>query len=317
VKRKAGSKAGNKAAKKKKSPASGGRPPKRGATTRGRAVSKPVAVKRKASTKTRRQLKRSIKKQTARLLSPTLLQPVAFTTAPAIFAGLDTGSFPGLNPLGAWFGQCPYTWLGYYLNSPCHSAAKYAPWMGNWRTLLQQGWSGLAILYVGHQVQKCGSADLSRGTGQAHGQSTISLMATDEQFPAGCVVFLDVEPFDPPLPQNMSDYVRGWIRALLDDGRFKPAIYCHTKNANDLLLASQQEFADAGRASGRPLFWVTHPVDSFSVSTSSPVDSGVAFADIWQGLTDTNETYNNVTLPLDANVSVLSNPSNVPGNLSQ
>lgn len=312
MRKKRPSKAGNQKAKqKKKPPSSRARPVKRGTAARARTVSKRVPTRRKAAGKARPKPRRNVKKKPIRLLRQALLQGAVFTSGPGIFAGLDTGSFPGLNPLGGWFGQCPYLWLGYYLNSPCHSSAKYTPWMGNWRALLQQGWGGLAILYVGHQVSKCGSNDLSRATGQAHGQSTISLMAIDEQLPAGCAVFLDVEPFDPPLPQNMSDYVRGWIRALLDDGQFKPAIYCHTKNANDLLLASQQEFADAGLASGRPLFWVTHPVDSFSVSTSSPADSGVSFADIWQGLTDTSETYNNVTLPLDANVSVLSNPSNV------
>ena len=134
--------------------------------------------------------------------------------------------------------------------------------MGNWRALLQQGW-GLAILYVGHQVQVCGSDDLSRVTGQAHGRATVSLMATNEQLPNGCAVFVDVESFDPPLPQEMSDYLRGWIRALLNDGRFKPGVYCHTASANDLLLASQQEYADAGLPSGRPFLWVTHPARRF------------------------------------------------------
>jgi hypothetical protein len=225
-------------------------------------------------------------------------------------AGLDTGSFPGLGLLSRWFRQCPYTWLGYYLNSPCHTATRYRPWMGNWRSLIQQGW-GLAIIYVGHQVNGCGADQLSRVIGEAHGQATISLMGDAEQLPNGCVVFLDVEPFDSPIPTQMSDYVRGWVRALLVDGRFKPGIYCHTRNANDILLTCEQEYSDAGVPDGRPLFWVSHPTNTFDLATSSPSDSGVRFADIWQGKANSTENYNNLSLLLDENVSLLGNPSSV------
>ncbi len=225
-------------------------------------------------------------------------------------AGLDTGSFPGLNLLARWFGHCPYTWLGYYLNSPCHTASRYKPWMGNWRSLVQQGW-GLAILFVGYQANGCGSDDLSRGVGESHGTATISLMGKAEGFANGCTVFLDVEFFESPIPAPMSDYICGWIRALLDDGRFKPGIYCHTRNANEIFLSCEQEFAAAGRPDGRPLFWVTHPTIDFDLATSNPSDSGVAFADIWQGRANSTETYNDAPLLLDENVSLVGNPSGV------
>ena len=235
---------------------------------------------------------------------------LAFSGAPGIFVGLDAGNFPGLNPLDHWFGQSPYTWVGYYLNSPCHSATKWKPWMGNWRSLLQQGW-GLALIYVGYQVDGCGSDQLSRAAGIAHGQNTISLLANDEQMPGGCTVFLDVEGFDPPLPADMADYVRGWVRALLDDATLKPGIYCSAKNADEVLLACQREYADFGLPSGRPLFWIARYTAGFDLSTSKPRDSGVSYADLWQGKANANETYDGFSIQVDENVSSSANPSNV------
>src|SRR5829696_7246534 len=69
------------------------------------------------------------------------------TNAP--YLGFDTGTYPGDAAMRAWrSGNSPYSWSGYYLQSPCHQDDG---WMGKRQTLESMGY-GLAVLYVGQQT---------------------------------------------------------------------------------------------------------------------------------------------------------------------
>ena len=63
--------------------------------------------------------------------------------------GFDTHTFPGEKTMRAWKDEpgAPYSWVGYYLPSPCH---KDASWVGQRQLLTDMGW-GLAVVYVGQQ----------------------------------------------------------------------------------------------------------------------------------------------------------------------
>ena len=65
------------------------------------------------------------------------------------YLGFDTGTYPGDKAMRAWrTGNSPYSWSGYYLQSPCHQDDG---WMGKRETLTDMGY-GLAVLYVGQQT---------------------------------------------------------------------------------------------------------------------------------------------------------------------
>src|SRR3954471_757032 len=64
--------------------------------------------------------------------------------------GFDTHTFPGEKTMRAWKNApgAPYSWVGYYLPSPCH---KDGSWVGKRQLLQSMGW-GLAVVYVGQQT---------------------------------------------------------------------------------------------------------------------------------------------------------------------
>jgi hypothetical protein len=74
---------------------------------------------------------------------------VANEVAHPSYLGFDTGKYPGDDAMRAWrTGNSPYSWVGYYLKSPCHQDDG---WMGKRETLTAMDY-GLAVLYVGQQT---------------------------------------------------------------------------------------------------------------------------------------------------------------------
>ena len=109
------------------------------------------------------------------------------------------------------------------------------------------------------------------------------------------------------IPASMRDYYRAWVARVLADGRFRPAIYAHQRNAADIYADVRATFDSAG-AREAASFWVSSPVMTFSLA-SSPADVGFAFARVWQGVVHTPETWNGVALTIDRNVSDSPSPS--------
>jgi len=223
--------------------------------------------------------------------------------------GFDCGSYPGDDAVTKWAnGGSPFSFLGFYLDAPCHSRNAFKPWAGHYQFLKSLGW-GLAIVYVGRQVTGCGSQHLDAANGTADATDAIT-KAHAEGFPAHAVIFLDIEPFDPPVPSGMTAYLSAWLDTFLADGSFEPGIYCHSKNALDLHEIGETRYAEAGRASGAPSFWITRVKSSFDPATSAPSDCGVSFADVWQGQIDiSGVTHAGVALDIDFNVATTANPS--------
>lgn len=221
------------------------------------------------------------------------------------------GSYPGDAAVKAWAnGGSPFSFIGFYLDAPCHSARTFTTWSGKLSLLESLGW-GLAVVYVGRQVKGCGAKSLTGAIGASDGADAIA-KAKAEGFRKGSIIFLDVEPFDGAVPAGMEEYVSAWLDALLADTTFGTGIYCHSKNALDLHLIGEERFAAAGLSSGAPSFWITRVKASFDPKTSVPTDCGVSFADIWQGQIDVKGVKNaGVKLDIDFNVVSLANPSKV------
>jgi hypothetical protein len=285
----------------------------------GSAKAKPVGARKKTSKETsssRATVKKSAEKSGVRQLSAPALMASQAVAAQSHFPGFDTGSYPGDAVMRAWFGK-PFVFTGFYLEAPCHNATKFKPFMGHLQTLKEIGW-GLVVVYVGRQAAGCGANKLTREQGLIDAADAIS-KAKSEGISQGATVFLDVELMD-SISTKMLQYMRGWIAGVLQDKSYKPGIYAHFRNANALMTAGREEFAEQGQPDGAPAFWVVRvPGGSkFDVSKSSPQDlnalspTPISFANVWQGNIDIkSETHGGMKFgPVDENVANSANPSN-------
>jgi hypothetical protein len=129
--------------------------------------------------------------------------------------------------------------------------------------------------------------------------------AEREGFAHGTTVFLDLERMD-ALHQAMRDYYTAWVNAVLVDGRYRPGIYVHTDNANVVYSDVKRAYLAAG-IRDEPPFWVAKSV-GFDPN-KLPKEMGHAFATVWQGVLDVEQTWAGHKIPIDVNVSGLRNPS--------
>ena len=233
------------------------------------------------------------------------------------YPGFDIGLYPGDGSLQAWkYPSSPYRWLGYYLPSPCHRDASFS---GKRAFITSLGW-GTAVLYVGQQdwanmpsiaasanrasenQAVCSASLLSNDQGTAEAADAVAQVRA-QGFPDGTTVFLDVEHVS-AISQQLLDYYRAWTAGVLADGHYKPGVYAHKANAPTFYDLS---ITDPHGARYTPPFWIAS-WSNFSLS-SKPGDVGLAFAQLWQGLGGVNQTYNGVTLNIDADVATKVSPS--------
>jgi hypothetical protein len=133
--------------------------------------------------------------------------------------------------------------------------------------------------------------------------------AAAEGFANGTTIFLDLERMD-FLHQQMRDYYSAWVAAVLADGRYRPGIYVHSYNA-DIVHADVKAIYTAAGRDDDPPFWVTKSA-GFEL-TKLPHEVGHAFASVWQGVLDVEQTFNGKRIKLDVNVSKSPSPSAVMG----
>lgn len=228
--------------------------------------------------------------------------------------GFDTREYPGDAAMAAWRQDSPYRWVGYYLESPCRPQST---WMGRRAALAQAGW-GLAVLYVGEQQWAdttsytpsagerllCSRVNLTAAQGAADAADA-ARVARAEGFPAGTRIYLNVERVD-SVGTGLADYVRAWMRALLDAGTYRPGLYAHDANATALYALLMRDFTDRQIGTG-PAVWVARS-GNFDLS-AAPRESGHPYARIWQGRFNVDESWGGASIRIDANVADSADPS--------
>ena len=127
-----------------------------------------------------------------------------------------------------------------------------------------------------------------------------------EGFPAGTVIFLDIEHMN-TVPRAMRDYYEAWTARVLADGRYRPGFYAHTANAA-LIYDDVKSVYDSLHVSDEPPFWVAGNTAEFARG-KAPTDVGHAFAAVWQGVLDRVEERNGHRLPIDVSVAATPSPS--------
>jgi hypothetical protein len=185
-----------------------------------------------------------------------------------------------------------YAFTGFYLpGAPDHPDPS---WKGTRSTLEQAGW-GVIIIYVGRQNT---SSSASANQGSLDGKDAVQRTKT-EGFAAGSVIFLDVE-FGDALGQAMLDYVMAWFQAIVQDGTYRPGVYCHIHN-----FPSVQAITNVlGTA---VTFWICGG-SGFSMA-SSPSGCGFVDAVAWQGWLDSRDPSQTVEFLIDVNLATSTNPS--------
>jgi hypothetical protein len=215
--------------------------------------------------------------------------------------------------MAAWIeGDSPYEWVGYYLPAVCH---KDTSWSGKRETLERLGW-GTAVIYVGQQSwpkrstggragDRCATKFVNASHGAIDASDAIARTRA-EGFPAGTVIFLDVE-WMATVPATMREYYRAWTRAVLADGRYRPGIYAHEHNAQTVYADVHEEVARTGSTFDPP-FWLAGKSKEFAIG-KNPGDVGHVFADVWQGLLDVVRMRGGIRLPVDVSVAAEADPS--------
>lgn len=150
----------------------------------------------------------------------------------------------------------------------------------------------------------CDSDFVTPARGAAEGRDAVA-RAASEGFPPGTTIFLDLERMD-VLPNAMRAYYTAWTRAVLADGRYRPGIYAHDFNVRTVYTDVKGAYAQAGIAE-EPPFWVAKG-RGFDLA-KLPSDVGHAFAAVWQGILDVEQTWAGHRIPIDVNVAATRSPS--------
>jgi hypothetical protein len=247
--------------------------------------------------------------------------PIANAYEKGHYVGFDTHTYPGTATMKTWKNTpgSPYSWVGYYLPSPCHDDKS---WVGKRDTLVAMGW-GVAVVYVGEQTwgkkpraltpaqadaqrakSDC-SADLVSAAEGTRNADDATAKTKAEGFPAGSVVFLDIERME-NIPDAMRDYYKAWTQRMLADSVYVPGYYAHEHNAQQIHDDVLPLFQAAGRKD-EPRFWIAGG-KGFDTGRA-PQDVGYAFAGMWQGVIDVARSVANIKLPVDVNVGSWASPS--------
>jgi len=96
----------------------------------------------------------------------------------------------------------------------------------------------------------CSSQFVSAARGTADANDAIAKTAA-EGFANGTSIFLDIERMD-AVPRAMRDYYQAWTQRVLEDGRFRPAYYAHSYNANLIYRDVKQVLVASGVTSDPP-----------------------------------------------------------------
>jgi hypothetical protein len=222
--------------------------------------------------------------------------------ADTYYAGFDSLEYPGIDAMNWLFvaANSNLQWCGYYL-APAPNRPT-SGWQGQY-TSLKDSW-GIAPIYVGQQDPKTHNpkCTLTAEQGVLDAAEALALAQAD-QFPDKTCVYLDWEQGD-ITAAGAADYIKAWVKAVDDDGRIRPGIYC--------THAAAQKIANViDTLNPTPIvrFWcvkVSSTADHdftgklTEIPAIDPAGSGFAAALMWQ-----REQNAKVTFPADAPISRL------------
>ncbi len=198
------------------------------------------------------------------------------------FYGFDRDVYPGdeaFTTLGKTF-----SFTGYWLSPPPNE--KTNTWTGK-REFLQKSGFGFLVLYRGRDSQEFRNESDASAKGATDAQ-TAAENAGKDHFPAGTIIYLDVEEGGRLAPAYHS-YLHAWAD-MLGRNSYRAGVYCSgmpAKEPGGVTILTADDIRD--HAESREFTYFVYndacppsPGCSISSSTPSPAASGVSFARAWQ-----------------------------------
>ncbi len=196
------------------------------------------------------------------------------------YLGFDSNDYPGDANLKAL--RQTFSFTGYWLNHP--PGEKTNTWIGH-RACVESAGFGFLVLFNGRFFKELKNVAHANALGKSDALAAVAA-AKREGFPAGTIIFLDQEQGGRMLPEQKA-YIYAWVDGV-NAGGFGAGIYCSGMAAADDggVVTAEDIRQNAG---GRKItYWVTNdacppsPGCAFPRKSPSPVDSGIAFAEVWQ-----------------------------------
>jgi hypothetical protein len=198
------------------------------------------------------------------------------------YLGFDLNAYPGDDALPLL--KKTFSFASYWLSAP--PGEKNNSWTGKRKLLEQQGF-GFLVLFNARESREVKNMQAAQAKGVLDAQHAAKL-AVQERFPAGTIIFLDVEEGG-RLPASYQTYLQTWFETLAASG-FRPGVYCSgiaVDEGHGVRITTAQDIrSHAG--SNRIVFWVYNdtcppsPGCAFPTVPPSPSLSGTDFANIWQ-----------------------------------
>ena len=200
-------------------------------------------------------------------------------SASATFLGFDRNDYPGDANLTLL--RRTFSFTGYWLNNP--PGGRTNTWTGKRPKLASTGF-GFLVLYNGrlYKELKRNPAELGRSDGQA-----AIAAAKREGFPAGTIIFLDIEEGGRMLPEQKA-YIYAWVDTVNAAG-FRAGVYCSGIPAKEGKATVVTAYDIRQNAAGRRIaYFVTNdvcppsPGCALPANAPNPAGSGIDFAEVWQ-----------------------------------
>jgi hypothetical protein len=196
------------------------------------------------------------------------------------YLGFDRNDYPGDANLKTLRQTFSYT--GYWLNNP--PGEKTNSWRGH-RAAVESAGLGFLVLFNGRLYVQLKSVARATALGKSDAQAAASALRR-EGFPAHSVIFLDQEQGGRMLPEQKA-YLYAWVDGVTDAG-FRAGIYCSGIPApqDNNVVTAEDIRANAGER--QIIYWAINdacppsPGCAFPQRKTSPAQSGVSFAEVWQ-----------------------------------
>ncbi|MDP9339619.1 MAG: DUF1906 domain-containing protein [Acidobacteriota bacterium] len=198
------------------------------------------------------------------------------------YLGFDRDVYPGDSAFPIL--RKTFAFTSYWLSPP--PAEKTTTWVGK-RDLLRQSGFGFLVLYRGRDSREFVTASDGPSKGTLDAQ-TAAAAAKKQGFPAGTIIFLDIEEGG-RLPPAYHAYLHAWVDVLARNG-YRAGVYCSGMPVKEpggvIILTADDIRANAG---ARDLAFFVYndtcppsPGCSFPGNAPSPAQSGVSYAHAWQ-----------------------------------
>jgi hypothetical protein len=199
----------------------------------------------------------------------------------ASYYGVDLNEYPGDENLAGL--RTVFRYTGYWLNRP--PGAQVNEWAGK-RNAVEKAGLGFLVLFNGRLDAELRKSDAGKA-GQDDAAEA-SALARREGFPAGTVIFLDIEEGGRMLPEQKA-YIYAWADRVNESG-FRAGVYCSGIPAAEQHGVTVVTAADLREHAGdrQIVFWVANdgcppsPGCRLPEQAPAPERSGVAFALVWQ-----------------------------------